>query len=184
MQIRVEAPDDINKFIAGNESFAVSGNNCRGEGGDYITEIENKHLKTHLPPGIPILKHWVEAARNHEVLKKNRDMLFERLNINDPGKEESSIFKFEDEIMMLRAAIRKSGVLLNPCSETILKAIDGCQLHSDLVNFYITAKENFHSYIKIGADSKPVFITYEDENLYNDVSNWNIPKLKKKRSFL
>ena len=80
---------------------------------------------------------------------------------------------------MLRATIQKSGVLLSPCSETILKAIDRCHLHSDLVNFYITAKENFHSYVKTGADPKPVFITYEDENLYNDVSNWNIPKLKK-----
>ena len=67
MQIRVEAPDDINKFIARNESFSVSGHNCRGEGGDFITEIENKHLKSHLPPGVPTLKHWVEAARNHEV---------------------------------------------------------------------------------------------------------------------
>ena len=179
MQIRVEAPDDINKFIARNELFSVSRDNCKEKGGDYITEIENKHLKSHLPPGVPILKHWVEAARNHEVLKKNRDILFERLNINDPGKEESSIFKFEDEIMMLRETIRKSGILLNPRSGTILKAIACCQLHSDLVNFYITANENFHSYIKIGADPKPVFITCEDENLYNEVSNWNIPKLKK-----
>ena len=179
MQIRVEAPDDINTFLARNESFSVSGDNCRGEEGDYITEIENKHLKSHLPPGVPALKNWVETACNHEVLKKNRDMLFERLNINDPGKEESSIFKFEDEIMMLRATIWKSGILLNLCSEMILKARDGCQLHSDLVNFYITAKENFHSYIKIRTDPKPVFITYGNENLYNDVSNWNIPKLKK-----
>ena len=106
-------------------------------------------------------------------------MLFERLNINDHGKEESSIFKFEDEIMMLRATIRKSGILLNPCSETIIKAVDGCQLHLDLVNFYITNKENFHSSNKIGADSEPVFIACEDEKLYSDVSNWSIPKLKK-----
>lgn len=121
----------------------------------------------------------VEAARNHEVLKKNRDMLFERLNINDHGKEESSIFKFEDEIMMLRATIRKSGILLNPCSETITKAVDGCQLHLDLVSFYITTKENFHSSNKIGADSEPFFIACEDEKLYSDVSNWSIPRLKK-----
>ena len=43
----------------------------------------------------------------------------------------------------------------------------------------MTAKENFHSYIKIGADPKTIFITSEDENLYNDISNWNILKLKK-----
>ena len=32
-------------------------------------------------------------------------MLLERLNKNDPGEEESSIFKFGDEILMLCATI-------------------------------------------------------------------------------
>lgn len=133
-----------------------------------------------MSPGVSTLKTWVEVVQNHEVLKKNHDEknLFGRLTVNDPDKEESSIFKFEDGIMMLHATIWKSGILLNPCSETILKEIDGCQLQSDLVNFYITAKEDFQSDIKIGADQKPVFIMYEDEKLY-DVSNWNISKLKK-----
>ena len=63
------------------------------------------HLRSHLPPGVSTLKHRVEAARNHDVLKKNRDMLLERLNKNDPGEEESSIFKFGDEILMLCATI-------------------------------------------------------------------------------
>ena len=79
---------------------------------------------------------------------------------------------------MLGATIRTSGIPLNPWSEATLKAIDGCQLHPNLVNLYITAKENFYSYIKIGVDPKPVFITYDNEKLYNDVSNWNISKLK------
>ena len=92
------------------------------------------------------MKHCVEAARNHEILKKNRD-IFNR-----------SIFNFEGKIMTLRATIRKSGIDLNSCSETILKAMDGCQLHSGLVNFYITAKENCHSYIKIGADTKLYYL--------------------------
>ena len=97
--------------------------------------------------------------------KKNRDMTSERLNINYPGKEKSSMFKFEDEILMLRATIRRYGISLNPCREMILIFIDGYQLHPDLINSYL------------GADPKPVFITYEDEKLYNDISNWNIPKL-------
>ena len=90
------------------------------------------------------MKHCVEAARNHEILKKNRD-IFNR-----------SIFNFEGKIMMLGATIRKSGI--HSCSETILKAMDGCQLHSGLVNFYITAKENCLSYIKIGADTKLYYL--------------------------
>ena len=55
MQVRVEAPDDINKLIAQNESFSGSGDDCRGEGGGG--EIENKYLKSHLPTGVPTLKH-------------------------------------------------------------------------------------------------------------------------------
>ena len=55
MQVRVEAPDDINKLIAQNESFSGSGDDCRGKGGGG--EIENKYLKSHLPTGVPTLKH-------------------------------------------------------------------------------------------------------------------------------
>ena len=91
----------------------------------------------------------------------------------------SSIFKFEDEIMMLHATIRKSGILLNTCSETIINALDGFQLNLDSINFCITAKENFHSYIKIGADSEPVFITCEDESyivMYQTGIFRNFPK--------
>ena len=53
MKICVEALAEVRNFINQNESFSRSDDSCRGEGGDYITEIENKHLKSHLSPGIP-----------------------------------------------------------------------------------------------------------------------------------
>ena len=53
MKIRVEAPAEVHNFINQNKSFSRSCNPCRGEGGDYITESENKHLKSHRSPGIP-----------------------------------------------------------------------------------------------------------------------------------
>lgn len=53
MKMRVLAPDQIKDYISQNETFSRSGDSYRGEGGDYITETENKHLKSNLPPGVP-----------------------------------------------------------------------------------------------------------------------------------
>ena len=62
MKIRVEALAEVRNFINQNESFSRSDDSCRGEGGDYITEIENKHLKSHLSPGIPTVNSWIKAS--------------------------------------------------------------------------------------------------------------------------
>ena len=73
MKIRVEAPAVVINFINQNESFSRSGDPCRGEGGDYITETENKYLKLHLSPCIPIVNIWIKASRNNVILTKNQD---------------------------------------------------------------------------------------------------------------
>ena len=39
------------------------------EGGDCITETENKHIKGHLSPGVPAIAHWIKASRNYEMLQ-------------------------------------------------------------------------------------------------------------------
>ena len=89
-----------------------------------------------------------------------------------------TLARMKAQFLSLKMKYRCYGILLNPCSETILKAIECCQLHPDLANFFIAAKKYFRGYIKIVANPKPIFVTYEDEKLYNDVSNLNIPKLK------
>ena len=133
MKIHVEAPAEVCNFIR-------SGDPCRGEGGDYITETENKHLKSHLPPGIPTVNSWIKASRNHVILTKNWDALFTKASLKDPGSSESSIFKFEEEVQMLRVVIRDSGILLNPLEEFPLKSLSGKVLHPSLVNFYCFRK--------------------------------------------
>ena len=70
-KIGVEAPAEVCNFINQNKSFSRSGDPCRVEGGDYITETENKHLKLYLSPGIPIVNSWIKASRNHAILAKN-----------------------------------------------------------------------------------------------------------------
>ena len=75
MQIQIEAPEEIKTFISRNESYSRSGDPSKGEGGNYVTENENRYLKSHLSPGLPSLKNWQEAARNHNIFTKNREIV-------------------------------------------------------------------------------------------------------------
>ena len=180
MQIRVEAPPEVQEYIMKNESFSRSGDTYRGEGGDYITETENKHIKGHLSPGVPSIAHWIKASRNHEMLQRNRGSVFEKSSLKDPNLQESSIFRFDHEVQMLRCIIRDSGILAKPYDEIPLMALDRTYLHHDLVNFLFTARENYHKVLyNPDMEIKPVFVTYEDEKVYNDISTWKIEKIRR-----
>ena len=78
-------------------------------GGDYVTENENRHLKIHLPPGVPTLQSWINSSRNYQKLVKNYEEVFKKAGVTDQARESSSIFNFENEVKMLRIAIRQSG---------------------------------------------------------------------------
>ena len=81
---------------------------------------------------------------------------------------------------MPRAIIRDSFILDNPYSQLPSKSIDGTPLHHDLVNFMFTPMENYNSLIENPeADLQPVFVTYEDENVYNDLKTWTVEKICK-----
>ena len=86
----------------------------RGEGGNYVTKIENKHLKSHLSPGVPTRNRWIVTSRNYKTLKSNCDVAFEKEELKDPRLQQSSIFKFSKEVQRFRVAIRESGMLDNP----------------------------------------------------------------------
>ena len=53
MRIRVEAPTKVKLYVKRNEPFDRYGDYFWEEGGDYVTKIKNKHLKSHLSPGVP-----------------------------------------------------------------------------------------------------------------------------------
>lgn len=43
-------------YIERNVLLDRFGDHFRGEGGDYVTKVENKDLKSHLSPGVPTVK--------------------------------------------------------------------------------------------------------------------------------
>ena len=76
--------------------------------------------------------------------------------------------------------ICESILLWNPRDNDALKSLDGVNLHPALVNFYHTAVENYNKYSKDSdAELNPVFVTYEDEEIFSDVNNWTIAKIDK-----
>lgn len=155
-----------------NESFSLSGDETKGEGGDYVMEHYNRVLKQHLSPGVPTLSDWKTSSRCDELLKQIRESMFQQLNLKDPSESESSCtLSQQKEVQMLRSIIRQSHVLEKPFEPMPLQSLAGQELHPDLVNFMSTCSENFQNYVEKGkeADILPLFVTYADEEKFNDV---------------
>ena len=91
----------------------------------------------------------------------------------------------------VRKRIHESNLHRNPRDKIALKSLDGVNLHPTLVNFYHTV-ENYSEYLKDpdeylkdpDADLNPVFVTFEEEEIFNDVNNWTIAKIDIKRGNL
>ena len=103
-------------------------------------------------------------------------MLFKRLSITNPSSEDSSSFRFDNEILIVRSLIRQYTLLSSPRLAKEIMALDGTILHADLVDFYFTAKENYHSCLKSGTDPLTVFVNDEEEKSFNNVLNWSVSK--------
>lgn len=50
IKCRVLMPDEIKSYVSENESFSVSGNDSKGEGGDFVLEAKKRKTKMWLPP--------------------------------------------------------------------------------------------------------------------------------------
>ena len=48
---RVQAPATIQRYLRETTSYTVSGDETRGEGGDFILEAKNREAKAWIPPG-------------------------------------------------------------------------------------------------------------------------------------
>ena len=78
---------------------------------------------------------------------------------------------------MLRCIICDSGILAKLYNGIPLMALDRAYLHHNLVNLLFTARENYHKVLyNPDMEIKPVFVTYDDEKVYNNISKWKIEK--------
>lgn len=181
MVVRVCAPEILKEYICRNESFSATGDSTKGEGGDYLTEGENRGLKSHLPPGKPTLELWQQSSRCHSKLQVIRQNVFCNAHIQDPGTEGTSNFNFDLEVQMYRAKIRQSGILLKPTQKKGLQSIEKKALHPKLINLLRTCKNNYRMYKEEAskADLQPVFVTEQDEKVFQDVTTWSMEKIRK-----
>ena len=186
MQTRIEAPKDIKAYIECNESFSRSGDETRGQGGDYVTEEENRDLKNCLPPGIPTLQSWQWASRCNMMLKQNRRSVFARASLTDPANSKTSIFNFEEEIQCIRADIRQSGILRDPTKSQHLRSLDGATLHEGLINMHDVMRTNYDNFKKSPSDAvlDPVFVTQQQAEDYNDMNGWTKDVIARKTAQL
>ena len=78
---------------------------------------------------------------------------------------------------MLWCLIHDSGILAKPYDEILLMALGRTYLHHNLVNFVFTARKNHKVLYDSDMEIKWVFVTYEDEKVYN--STWKIEKARR-----
>ena len=97
--------------------------------------------------------------------------MFTKASLKDPGSSGSSIFKFEEEIQMLRVVIRDSGLLLNPLEEFPLKSLSGKCYILPWFAFILLLQKIMKNFKKDqGYTVEPVFVTYEDEFEYSEIA--------------
>lgn len=58
------------------ESYSLSGNDCKGNGGDFfVLESFNRNVKWLLPSGLPDDQGWIRACRNVKRITKLNEIL-------------------------------------------------------------------------------------------------------------
>ena len=68
LKMRTLAPADLIQYLKDNESFSISGNPSKGEGGDFVIENKNRRLKMLIPTGLPTTERWLKVCRSFDTL--------------------------------------------------------------------------------------------------------------------
>ena len=53
LNMRTLVPVDLVQYLKDNESFSISGNPSKGDGGDFVFENKNRRLMMLIPTGLP-----------------------------------------------------------------------------------------------------------------------------------
>ncbi|XP_062592407.1 uncharacterized protein LOC134253831 [Saccostrea cucullata] len=65
---RLQCPPEVLAFIERHESYSVTGNDSKGEGGDFVLEAKNRETKRLVPSGVPTNQMWTNICRNVDRL--------------------------------------------------------------------------------------------------------------------
>ena len=64
--LRAKCPPELLNFLENHEFYSVSGNDCKGEGGDCVLESFNRNIIR----GLPEEQSWIRGCRNVESMTK------------------------------------------------------------------------------------------------------------------
>lgn len=68
--LRIQCSDKLRKFLEDNESYSVSDNESKGEGGDFVLEARNRRTKMWIPSGVPDNNKWLNVCGCIDKLEK------------------------------------------------------------------------------------------------------------------
>lgn len=66
----LSCPPEVLGFIERHESYNLSGNESKGEGGDFVLVAKNRETKRLVPSGVPTNQIWTIICRNVDRLSK------------------------------------------------------------------------------------------------------------------
>lgn len=64
---RIQCPPEVLAFIERHESYSLSGNESKGEGGDFVLEAKNRETKRLVPSGVPTNQIWTNNFLPNEM---------------------------------------------------------------------------------------------------------------------
>lgn len=67
---RIQRPPEVLAFIEIHESYSLSGNESKGECGDFVLEPQNRETKRLVPSRVPTDQIWTNICRNVDRLSK------------------------------------------------------------------------------------------------------------------
>ncbi|XP_060557718.1 uncharacterized protein LOC132718104 isoform X2 [Ruditapes philippinarum] len=177
LKARVFAPEEVKQFLENTESFSISGDHSKGEGGDFVLEAVNGRAKRWLPPGIPTQNHWLKVCRNLDSLQKIKDNTFNQLDLKQPTPKMYQR-DITTEVLEWRCKIRKSGYLGNKETNKEHCSISGTYADHELFLFESKCSSNMNIYLDgiengkepgKGINIIPVFTTLLHRQKFNDV---------------
>lgn len=185
---RVKYTNEVSAYMNSTESFSVSGENNRGQGGDFIHEEMNREIKSFLPPsGIPSEETWFNVIRKAEILKKMKNKLLTNSGIHFSSEKRSK--QHQHEITMVRRLFRNANYFTDYNDKgDELYGLSGNELDSMLCNFNLDAIKNYKLYKQNfaktgkygGIKLDPVLITPDERKKFESIESKSIKEIKEK----